>query len=310
MSNKKVKPEIKFKVWSATPAHESIDTRLHVRLVELLKAEGFDAEYRGDWDILELCEGKKALVGHHGRGGYRYPFTPAQTDAESIIIDMHSGALPLGIKVYVTAHRHTTAGSVEHKGIKVVRCPAFVSFIPYQRSLTIMTHILPDVGAWIIIITKDRRIRLQEWLYPPFLYHDVDNKIIISNEAQKSYVNPDYSGINEPLVSLLKEAEKVILVIADLHVGETQAVVPPTFKDMFGHTQTVQMNEANKQLYGYWKHLCDTVKKFLNVDEVWLVGDAFGGAMSVKFEKYRKMTLGNIEDQLYATVELLKLLNK
>ena len=259
-------------------------------------------------NIIDLGHEKKALVSHHGRTGYRYPFTPAQTDAESIIIDMHSGALPLGIRVYVTAHRHTTAGSIEHKGIKIVRCPAFCTFIPYQRSLTLMTHILPDLGAWILIITKDGRIKLQEWLYPPFLYHDVDDKVIMSNEAQKSYVNPDVLAIGEPLTSFLKDAEKIILIIADSHVGEVEAVCPEKFINMFGQEQTVELNEANKLLLKYWKHLCYMAKNVFKTDEVWLVGDAFGGAMSQKFEKFRKMTIGNIEDQLYATLELFRLL--
>src|SRR4030042_1897063 len=109
------------RIWSGTPVHASMDTRLHMRLVELLSSVGVKASWEGDFSILDVYEKngepRRALVTHHARGGYRNPYTPAQTDAEAIIIDMHSGKLPEGIKLYVTAHKHTTDGTMTHRGV-------------------------------------------------------------------------------------------------------------------------------------------------------------------------------------------------
>lgn len=294
------------RVWCGTPVHASLDTRLHMRLVELLKANGIDSRWEGDFSILDVCKNKKALVTHQARGGYRYPYTPAQTDAEAIILDMYSGKLPSGIKLYVTAHKHTTDGTIEHKGLKVIRCPAFVTFIAYAQSLTMLPHYQPDIGAWIIIVTKDGRIRTQEWLYPSFLYNEA-NQIIYSNEdAEKSYVNSESKQIQEPLITLLKQAVKVILVLADTHVGELGAVCPNSFHDINGVEQEIKTTIANKKLLEYWNHLCYITKTFFKPDEIWLVGDVFAGQMSIRFEKFRKITLGNLDDQTYAALELIR----
>jgi len=310
MFNKRKNRKPLVRIWTGTPVHASIDTRLHMKLVELLKASNIDAHYEGDYSILDVFEKqgkiKKAIVTHHARGGYRYPYTPAQTDAEAIIIDMHSGKLPEGIKMYVTAHKHTTDGTVVHRGMRVIRSPAFVTFIPYKGSLTMLPHYIPDIGAWIIIITKDGRIVMQEWLYKPFLFEEEIDKITQSDYNGKGYVNLKDKAIYEPLKSLLKEAQKVILITADLHVGELQAVAPKSFVDVNGIVRTIKTNKANNLLYEYWQHLCYMTKTFFKPDEVWLVGDLFAGQMPAKFEKFRKITIGNLDDQCYACRELLR----
>lgn len=300
----------KIRIWAGTPVHASIDTRLHMRLVELLRPLGIDAKWEGDFSLIDIYKKgkkiKKALVSHHGRTGYRYPYTPAQTDAEALIIDMHAGSLPEGIKMYVTAHRHTTAGTIKHKGIHVIRCPAFVGFIPYKGSLMMMPHFIPDMGAWIVIITKDGRVRLQEWLYKPFLYDEATNEIIMNNNPNKSYVNEKVKTIEEPLVSLLKEAGKVILILADTHVGELNAVCPKSFVDVNGIVRTIKTTPANDKMHEYWQHLAHMTKTHFKPNEIWIVGDAFAGQMPAKFEKYRKITIGNIDDQCYAALELIR----
>ena len=311
MPKKKRQKKVLFRIWAGTPVHASIDTRLHMRLVEDLKEEpNADAIWEEDFSIIDVYKKgetvKKALVSHHGRTGYRYPYTPAQTDVEAIIMDMHSGRFPRGIKLYVTAHYHNVKGTMEHEGIDVVRCPAFVTFIPYKGSLKMLPHYQSDIGVWIVIISKTGRIRLQEWLYPPFLFHYAKNEIIMAGKAEKSYVNPEKKGIEEPLVSLLKNAEKVIMILADLHVGELQAVCPPSFVDVNGFLRSINRTLANKKLYGYWQHLCYMTKRWFKPNEIWLVGDCFAGQMPAKFEKFRRITIGNIDDQKCAALTLLK----
>lgn len=308
---KKKKRKILFRIWSGTPVHASIDTRLHMRLVEDLKGEpNADASWEEDFSIITLYNknGKKklAMVTHHGRTGYRYPYTPAQTDIEALIMAMHSGRLPKGIKMFVTAHRHKTKGTMEHEGIDIVRCPCFVSFIPYKGSLTMLPHFQPDIGAWIVIISKTGRIKLQEWLYPPFLFHYPKNEIIESKDSEKSYVNPKIKTIEEPLISLLKNAERVILILADTHVGELQAVCPPSFVDVNGFERPINRTKANIKLYEYWQHLCYMTKCWFKPNEIWVVGDCFAGQMPAKFEKFRRITIGNIDDQKCAALTLLK----
>jgi len=297
------------RIWSGTPVHQSIDTRQHMALVEKIQAkleEKADAIYEGDFSVIEVFKDKKALVTHQARGGYRYPFTPAQTDIEAIIMDMHDGKLPSGIKLYVTAHKHTVAGSMEYHGIKILRCPAFVGFIPYAGSLTMLPHYLSDIGAWIIIITKDGRIKLQEWLYPSCLYNEDKDELIMGDKSEKSYVDTKQKTIEEPLISLLKEASKVILVLADLHIGELSAVCSESFEDGNGIIRKNKLTKANEKLLYYWKHLCYMTKTYFKPDEIWLVGDVFSGQMTVRFEKTRRMTISNIDDQTYTALELIK----
>jgi len=104
----------------------------------------------------------------------------------------------------------------------------------------------------------------------------------------------------------LKNAKKVILVLADLHVGELQAVCPPSFTDVNGFIRSINRTKANVKLYKYWEHLCLMSKKFFKPNEIWLIGDCFAGQMPAKFEKYRKITIGNIDDQCYACLELIR----
>jgi len=296
-----------IRIWSGTPVHQSIDTRQHMTLVQLIKSElKTDAFYEGDFSIIDIFKGKKALVTHHGRSGYRYPFTPAQTDAEAIALDMLTGKLPWGIKLYVTAHKHTTAGSMEHAGIKVIRCPAFVGFIPYQGSLTMLPHYLSDIGAWLVIISKDGRIRLQEWLYPSVLYNEDKDELTMSGKSEKSYVDPEKKVIDEPLPTLLKDASKVILILADLHVGEICSVCPKSFVDTNGIVRSPRLTKANERVLYYWEHLCHMTKTFFKPTEIWLVGDVFSGQMTVRFERSRRMTIGNIDDQTNAALELIR----
>ena len=78
----------KIKIWSGTTAHGSWDTQLHLALARLLKLDGFNAVYRGDWSREKLTNKKYALVTHTSRGAWRYAPTAGQTDAEAIILDI------------------------------------------------------------------------------------------------------------------------------------------------------------------------------------------------------------------------------
>lgn len=293
-----------IKVWSGTKAHMSWDTRLHKRLVEILQLNGFNAQYRGDWSIEKLTKGKMAIVTHPARGAYRYRYTPSQTDAEKIILNIAEGKFPKGIVAFVTAHRHTSEGSIDHLGIKIIRVPCFTTHIPYGGSLAMFPHYQPDIGAWFLIVTKSGRIRTQEWLYKTFLYQDVDDEVFIAEDkALKSYATIDNYELEEHLNALLKTANTVIMIVADTHIGEIYSVAPPEFsyeKRSFSNYQT----KANKILWDYWKHLCYMAKNKFNITEAWFVGDIFAGTNP--FEKYRMPTLTNLDLQVYQALELFK----
>lgn len=284
----------------------SIDTRMHRRLVELLQLEGFDARYRGDYSIENLTEDKKAFITHHARGAYRYRYTPSQTDVEALVHNMWTGKLPAGIRVYITAHRHTTEGSMEHLGIKIIRCPCFTTFIPYSSSLKMFPHYQPDIGAFFIIVTKEGRIITQEWLYPTFLYHDVDDKIYMAEKRTgKEYATIDNMTLETKILAQIKQAQKVVMVIADLHVGEKESVSPPTFT-INDVEKPVLTTKANDKLYEYWRHLAYMSRLKFKVDEVWVIGDVFGGGLV--FEKFRTALTKSLEEQVYIAVELFRLL--
>jgi len=294
----------KIKVWSGTVAHMSLDTRLHKRLVDLLKLEGFNADYRGDWSIETLAKDKQAIVTHHARSAYKYRLTPSQTDAEEIMLDQQVGKLPQEVKMFVTAHNHTTEGSTEIGTIKVVRCPCFTTFIPYTGSLRLLPHYQPDIGAWFIIVTKEGRIRTQEWLYPSFMYHLEDDLILYgAKNLTKSYADPQNYELEDHLKVLLQDAQLIIMVVADLHVGEPYSVCPPSMK-YSDETKPLMTTKANDLLFAYWKHLIEIAKK-IGIDEVWLVGDAFSGGQI--FEKTRE-SVAILEYQPYMVLELFKLL--
>jgi len=294
----------KIKVWAGTTAHMSLDTRLHKRLVDLLKLEGFDAEYRGDYSFEDLTNEKMAIVTHHARSAYKYRFTPSQTDAEEIMIDQQTGKISAKVKMFVTAHNHTTEGTLEIGTIKILRCPCFTTFIPYGGSLKLLPHYQTDIGAWFIIVTKEGRIRTQEWLYPSFMYHEEDHRILMAEKSEKSYADPENYDLEEHLKTLLTNAQKVIMVVADLHVGEPYAVLPPTYV-YNGMTNNLITTKANDLLFIYWKHLIYMAKNAFKIDEVWVVGDAFSGGNI--FEKTRP-SAGILEYQPYMVVELFKLL--
>jgi len=304
MSEKKKNPLIR--IWVGTPVHGSYDTTEEYDIANVLKMMGHNVSFEGWFSIIEVADGKKALVTHHGRTGYRYPFTPAQTDAEAILRDMQIGKLPQGIKFYVTAHRHTSMGTGDYFGIKVIRCPCWANFISYARSTMLMPHIMPDIGAYFLIVSPEGRIQLQEWHYPPFIYDEVNDRIIETEPKSKSYVNPKKVTIDEPLKTMLKRAKKVILILADTHVGELTAVTPPEYTDALGYTYKIKMNKCNQRLYEYWQHLALMCRKHFKPDEIWLVGDLVAGHMSKVFEKTRKMTIESLDMQKQAFIELIR----
>ena len=304
MAREKKDPLIR--IWTGTPVHGSYDTTEEYDIAEILKLIGYNVSFEGWFSIIEVADGKKALVTHHGRTGYRYPFTPAQTDAEAILRDMQIGKLPQGIKFYVTAHRHTSMGTGDYFGIKVIRCPCWATFIPYAHSTMLMPHILPDIGAYFLIISPEGRIHVQEWHYPPFIYDEAKDEIIEGEAISKSYVNPEKTTIDEPLKTILRRAQKVILILADTHVGERTAVCVPEFTDALGTTYKFQMTKCNERLYKYWKHLALMCRKYFKPDEIWIVGDLVAGHTSKVFEKTRKMTIEDLDRQKQAFIALIR----
>jgi len=96
------------------------------------------------------------------------------------------------------------------------------------------------------------------------------------------------------------------LCLADLHVLSHYGLSIPEFRGEEG--RIIKANKGQLRLFKYWSHLCETVKKKeWKPDEIWIVGDIFGGTNPR--EKGRYVT-GTLDEQLHVAVQLLKMFPK
>lgn len=290
------------KLWDGTTVHSSLDTATMAHVAELLRELGFTAFHKFWWSFEDLQNGKLAYVTHTRRLATINPYTVSQRDAEKFMIQMYRGALPDNVAMAVAAHGHTTRGSIDDDPFYMVNAPCWTSFIEYPQATANFAHWQPDIGATFIIVTKEGRIRTQKWLYKPFVYDYISETIYEGQHSKCIDISKEIK-IEPYFLEMCKEAKLIIAVTADFHIGEKASVCPEKLKDPNGMERLIPQSLANKRILEYWKHFVDTCK-IIQPDELWVVGDAVAGTNL--FEKTRRLTLGNIDDQKYAFVELFK----
>jgi len=302
----------KIKIWDGTNVHGSYDTLVGAQLTDMLKLMGFNAEHKGQWSFEDLHNGKIAFVTHPRRLASINPYTVSQRDAEKFILQMFKGALPKNICMTVCAHGHTTRGSIDDDPFRVINLPAWTTFIEYQKALANFPHFQPDIGAYFIIITKDGRVHTQKWLYKPFVYNHLEGKIYEEETGtpeeeakKKKFVPEDKVVVENYLLEMLRDAKFVVVAIADFHIGEVYSVAPPKYT-LGGREYDLSsdLTEANKKIYRYWQNFVE-VCKLIKPHEIWIVGDALGGATI--FEKNRIVLKSTLEEQKAMFAELFKL---
>jgi hypothetical protein len=304
--SKKAKYLPKIKLWDGTTVHASLDTLISQDIKLKLIAMGFpEVEHRGFWSIEDLHNGKTAFVTHTRRLGAMNPYSVSQRDAEKFMIQMYRGALPKNISMMVAAHGHTTRGSIDDDPFRIVNAACWTTFIEYPKANANFAHYQTDIGATFIIITKEGRIRTQKWLYKPFVFNYNDNVIYENDDIDcKKYVEEGNGKveIESYFKKMCEDAQFVVAVVADFHVGEVESITPPNYT-YNGQTYEVHQTLANKRIYHYWKNfvmLCKLIKP----NEIWVVGDVCAGTQI--FEKTRRTLTQNFEEQKAMFAELMK----
>lgn len=295
----------KFKLWDGTTVHASLDTLLMQDIALRLREMGFEAEHKAWWSFEDLHNGKVAYVTHTRRLGAINPYSVSQKDAEKFMIDMYSGKLPNNIAMSVAAHGHTTRGSIDDDPFRIVNAPCWTSFLEYPKADANFAHYQPDIGAYFIIVTKEGRIRTQKWLYKPFVYEHNSNQLYEATDiSSKKYVEEGNGRVDIETYfrKMCEDAQFIVAVIADFHVGEVAAIAPPQYT-YNGQVWETKMTKANVRLYQYWKNFCK-VLKLIQPHEIWIVGDACAGTQI--FEKTRRTLTQNLEEQKAMFVELFK----
>jgi len=175
-------------VWSGTKYHESLDFRMHMRLVESLHAEGFKSVFfKGSWSFMPLGGNQNSLafVTHPSTKALIYPQTALVSDARWFKLRYAEGKLPQ-VKVVIRADRHHYE-HIDAKPIHMFQLPCFQAYFPYQAALRSFPMFQPDYGGLFLMLRRDGRLRYQEWLYPPFLVTE-SGFIIEVPYNKKSYV--------------------------------------------------------------------------------------------------------------------------
>jgi hypothetical protein len=212
------------------------------------------------------------------------------------MIQMYKGVLPRNIAMMVAAHGHTTRGSLDDDPFRIVNCPCWTSFIEYPKALANFPHYQPDIGAYFIIVTKEGRIRTQKWIYKPFVYNHNENKIYENEDIDaKKYVEEGDGSVDieSYFAKMCDDAQFIVAVVADFHVGEVEAIAPEEYT-YNGQVWQVHGTKASERLLHYWRNfirLC----KVIQPDEIWVVGDAVAGTQI--FEKSRRAITNNLEEQ-------------
>ena len=155
-----------LRVWSGTPYHESIDTRKHMDL-----ARGLGGSYEGSWSFVTLYKKngikKEAYVSHEASNSMVYPETPVARDISFFKQGYADGKLPK-INLIVRAHKHSWL-ELEKGVVKAVQLPCWGTFYPYQASIKNFPMWQTDIGCCFIMVKDDSRVKVQEWIYPPFI---------------------------------------------------------------------------------------------------------------------------------------------
>jgi hypothetical protein len=177
--------DVAVKIWSGTAYHESVDFRLHELLAKQLKGDGYSAQFRGSWSIEKIGKRKRAFVTHEASSSVVYPATVMARDANFFKVAAFDGKLP-EVHLVVRAHKHTKMYQ-DLGRIKVVQLPAWCIFVPYGKALRMFPAYQSDIGAVFVFLDEDDRIRVQEWVYPPFSMTET-GEIVEANYDAKSYV--------------------------------------------------------------------------------------------------------------------------
>lgn len=307
MFGKKKKKLPKFKIVASTKAHGSLDVHICELVANNIRELGFDSKFLGYFSFEELPNGDTYILKHERRGAWKYVFTPSQGDAEGIIINKQTGEYPSKTKGQVSGHIHTSAGSIiGFKGIDIINCPAWVTWFPYARARALMHYWQPEVGGWILVITKDGRTYWQKWLYKPFVYNEIQNKITENTDPERSYVDMNSFVVSPHFQRLLDDASYVVIAIADTHTGEKNAPCPESFK-YINVTRNPDLSIANRRMNAYWYHFMYMARYIFKVDEIWHLGDPVAGTNP--FEKYRDPLMTNLQVEASAFTELMNAYN-
>lgn len=292
----------KFFFVGGTKAHGSLDTHIHQLISDNLEKKGFESRFLGVFEFKELPNGDRYILKHERRGAWKYKYTASQTDAEGIIFNIYNGIYPKETKGQLTGHLHNAEGTIiGYKGIDVICIPSFVAWLPYPRARTMMHYYQSDVGAYILIVTKDGRNHWQEWLYRPFIYQDNNNSIIQGSKPNRTYVSTDKFDVSPHFKKLLEDAIFVAVAISDTHTGEKEAPCPETYTYKDRQVRK-DLTRGNYRMNSYWYHLMYMIKYVFKADEVWHLGDGVAGTNP--FEKYRNPLMVNLHEEVAALVEL------
>lgn len=295
-----------IKLWDGTSVHQSLDTSLMSDVASKLSEMGFNAIHKGVWSYEELPNGKKVFVTHTRRLGGLNPYGISQRDAEKWMINMAKGTAPENVIMKVAAHGHTVRGTIDDEPFKVVNSPCWVTFQEYDKAMGNFEHFQTDIGAYFIFVTNEGRIRLQPWIYKPFVYNHHEGKNYEGHNDCKKFVEYDESNkaILEPyLKALVKNSKFIIAVTADYHCGHVSAIAPPQYT--YGeYTRKIDQTPANLRIWNYWKNFVAVCKE-MKVNELWVVGDACDGT-NVFADKSRRMLTTNLDEQKAMFLECLK----
>jgi hypothetical protein len=177
--------DVLVKVWSGSAYHESVDVRMHERLVDNLKLDGFQAKFRGSWSVESIGKRKNAFVAHEASSSIMYPATVMARDANYFKIAAFDGKLP-EIHLVVRAHKHSKMYQ-DLGRMKVIQLPSWCVFMPYSKSLRMFPAWQSDIGAMFIFLDEEDRIKVQEWIYPSFSMTE-QGEVIMPKYDKKSFV--------------------------------------------------------------------------------------------------------------------------
>jgi len=291
------------KLWDGTTAHASVDCKIMSDITSLLKNEGITAIHKFWYSFEDLKNGTIAYVTHTRRSNPINPYSSSWRDSERFKLRMYDGSLPNNISVCVYAHLHTSRGSIEDGKLKIVYLPAWSIFQPYPSACANFPHWQPDIGAYFLFVTEGGRIKLLKWLYKPFVYVEIDDKIY-EGDGSSEYVDCEKPLVLDAyLKDLIETSIFKVCMIADLHVGSKYAITPEKYKDINGNEWIVPTNKANRRLMDYWHHFAKVFKTF-KFDELWIIGDAIAG-LNV-FDKQICNQINTLDEQKYAFIEVIK----
>jgi hypothetical protein len=147
-----------FYFCSGSGYHESVDTRIHMRLSEIL-----NGTFLGAVANVKIRNTTRTLnVAHGVSSAFIYRTMLMSREALFLMEAEQLGKLEIPIDMVVRAHWHKFI-HIHQEKIHMVQLPGWQAFVPWKGAMTSYGKFQPDVGMCLLFIDSENRMMLHHY---------------------------------------------------------------------------------------------------------------------------------------------------